>query len=470
MSDVKLGRFIHEKSEMPEEGEIYIYGAGQMGELLADFIRENFPTLQLVSFLDDMPSVPQKNNLKVEAVKDKIESIRRNPHAVLIVAIQNNENAMRFLEKELGSPYYIVSLKFQKELERMAQSRCSLPKIQPFSDNCFEPPVQLAISDLCSYGDVVYDVGANIGGIALGMSKVVGPRGVVCAFEASPRVIRGLFENIRTNFACNVQVYHKAVCDESGKSVKIYYAHSHFCDTMVKASPVWDYASSIALDDFAGQTGLYPAMVKMDIEGAEILALKGMKKLLKEAKPHLIMEQKRFQKDCFGLLTEAGYIALDTDDYSILEDSSAYDAKGLMNILFIHKDKFPATPYSNIRLVHHATLDASCFEPSADGQEKHLKDKLKLPPGRYCFKVVTACSSPDSELNFGLRTTRETKVSYVCSSGFLNNSYSAWPVDIEKDAEADVFVRTQKGWMTFAYEKVDIFRVSGLNRPGKCYL
>jgi hypothetical protein len=53
----------------------------------------------------------------------------------------------------------------------------------------WEHTVALAIRDYCRPGDVVFDVGANAGGLALMMSRLVGPRGIVLAFEASPRII-----------------------------------------------------------------------------------------------------------------------------------------------------------------------------------------------------------------------------------------------------------------------------------------
>src|SRR5258708_30491234 len=63
-------------------------------------------------------------------------------------------------------------------------------QIPPFYDwNYWEPTVQLALRDLCRPGMVCFDVGANAGALSLVMSRLVGPRGVVCAFEASRRIV-----------------------------------------------------------------------------------------------------------------------------------------------------------------------------------------------------------------------------------------------------------------------------------------
>ena len=45
-----------------------------------------------------------------------------------------------------------------------------------------EPCVALALRDLCRPGDVVFDVGANCGALSILMSRLVGPKGVVCSF------------------------------------------------------------------------------------------------------------------------------------------------------------------------------------------------------------------------------------------------------------------------------------------------
>ena len=47
----------------------------------------------------------------------------------------------------------------------------------------------------------------------------------------------------------------------------------------------------VALDDFAyGAEGAIPQVIKMDIEGGEVLAIRGMERLLAEARPLLLVE------------------------------------------------------------------------------------------------------------------------------------------------------------------------------------
>jgi FkbM family methyltransferase len=162
----------------------------------------------------------------------------------------------------------------------------------------YEPDLQSAIQDLVKPGMKVYDVGANIGFFTLLFANIVGEAGKVFAFEALPRNI----ERLRINLALNrleerVSIISSAVIDGS-RDVNFFLGPS---DNMGKANgsagrplavdteniPI----PGISLDDFVYKEG-YPAphVVKMDIEGGEVLALPGMRQLLRVHQPVLLLE------------------------------------------------------------------------------------------------------------------------------------------------------------------------------------
>jgi hypothetical protein len=58
-----------------------------------------------------------------------------------------------------------------------------------------EPILQSALRAAVLPGTVFYDIGAHVGGIALGVARLVGPNGHVVAFEADPRNAETLREN-----------------------------------------------------------------------------------------------------------------------------------------------------------------------------------------------------------------------------------------------------------------------------------
>ena len=132
-------------------------------------------------------------------------------------------------------------------------------------------------------GDAVLDGGANIGIYSLLAASLVGPTGRVLAFEPAPEAYRRLTENLRINHLANVTVYACALGDSVG-----VVDFLNQCDTTNRIQTSADTGESVVsvsvarLDDMV-QMGY--TLGKMDIEGAEPIALRGAKRLLKEANP-----------------------------------------------------------------------------------------------------------------------------------------------------------------------------------------
>ncbi len=162
----------------------------------------------------------------------------------------------------------------------------------------YEPELQSAISELVQPGMVVFDVGANIGYISLIFARAVGLQGKVFAFEALPANLERLRSNLALNgMSSRVRVISAAVTDKPGP-VRFLIGPS---GGMGKAEGsagrleiVYSEAITvpgIALDDFVFEEGNpQPQVVKMDIEGGEVMALPGMSRILNQARPVLFLE------------------------------------------------------------------------------------------------------------------------------------------------------------------------------------
>jgi len=198
----------------------------------------------------------------------------------------------------------------------------------------WEPVVQLAVRDHVRPGDVAFDVGANAGAFAMQMSRQSGPRGVICAFEASPRIIGRTQHNLVNSGCNNVTLYHRAVWHRSGDVVHIA-AGSHLNDRVEEGAggvPV----PTLALDDFIAATGLHPSFIKMDIEGAEFEALRGSARMIAETRPVMALEQAPDDMRCHALLVEAGYVAVDLGSYRQIRVGADFsNPTGVNNVLFI---------------------------------------------------------------------------------------------------------------------------------------
>ena len=135
-------------------------------------------------------------------------------------------------------------------------------------------------------GDVVLDIGANIGYYALIFAKLVGPKGKVFAFEPDPENFALLNKNIKINEYKNVVLINKAVSNEVGE-IKLYLNEYNKANHQIYPSK--NHRKSILiqttrLDDFFKDYKGKIDFVKIDIEGAEYLAIQGMSNLLNKNK------------------------------------------------------------------------------------------------------------------------------------------------------------------------------------------
>jgi FkbM family methyltransferase len=162
----------------------------------------------------------------------------------------------------------------------------------------YEPELQAAIQDLVREGTVAYDVGANIGYISLLLARKLGPGGKVYSFEALPANLERLEANLKINELIDqVEVVPAAVVDHAG-TVKFLVGPSGGMGKAEgsKGRKEFDYdtviqVKGISLDEFVYRDGKQPPQViKMDIEGGEVMALPGMKRVLREVRPLVFLE------------------------------------------------------------------------------------------------------------------------------------------------------------------------------------
>jgi FkbM family methyltransferase len=123
-------------------------------------------------------------------------------------------------------------------------------------------------------GDVVFDVGAGIGAETLVFSRLVGPSGRVVSIEAHPRTFERLERLCRLNRLTNVTPLQVAVADADGELV-ISDRGDHLRNTVLDGDGIAVPARRI--DAIAAELGVKRIdLLKMNIEGAERAALRGL--------------------------------------------------------------------------------------------------------------------------------------------------------------------------------------------------
>lgn len=156
-----------------------------------------------------------------------------------------------------------------------------------------DEPDYFLIDKILREGEHFIDVGANIGIVTLIASRAVGKSGRVYAVEASPSTRNLLEQNIALNKSENIQIVPFALLDEN-REVEFYNstdgniggsslsAHGQKAEAVVVEGKTLDSL-------FADGTIEKCDIMKIDIEGAEILALQGMKEMFARNKPRAVM-------------------------------------------------------------------------------------------------------------------------------------------------------------------------------------
>jgi len=165
-----------------------------------------------------------------------------------------------------------------------------------------EVEVEQAFLDLLSPGEVVFDVGANIGWFSLLAARRVNPAGHVVAFEPSLENAACVQRNAVSNGLGNVTVIPAAVSDRDGWVS--FDANSSLKGKLSDEGQA--IVPAVSLDSWLDGREP-PSVVKIDVEGAEIQVLRGMAGILKSVKPTLIIELHGTNGHVADLLDQAGY-------------------------------------------------------------------------------------------------------------------------------------------------------------------
>lgn len=150
-----------------------------------------------------------------------------------------------------------------------------------------------ALRRLLKPGDVFVDAGANIGFFTVLAATLVGPTGRVYAVEMMAATAKALRANIALNGLDNVTVIERALSDTAGQTIRASVPGALWG----QASIARDHTGSTqevetaTLDDVLAGIP-FVRLIKMDVEGAEFLALHGARKTLMQTGA-LIFERQR---------------------------------------------------------------------------------------------------------------------------------------------------------------------------------
>ncbi len=195
-------------------------------------------------------------------------------------------------------------------------------------------------------GTVLYDIGANVGYHALIANSIL-PTGTIYAFEPMP-FVRTMFEkHIALNSGKisnnNITILPMAVSDKAGEVEFSNDAVHREGNTYIPQSYVFKGSADKitvqcqSIDGLVEQGYKIPAILKIDVEGAEYDVLLGARHTIAEHKPDILLATHDchlpgVQQKCVALLQELGYQLQHTGEYHKYMD-------GIDNYIAIHNSK-----------------------------------------------------------------------------------------------------------------------------------
>ena len=182
----------------------------------------------------------------------------------------------------------------------------------------YEPDVSQAIARIVGEGDVVVDVGANIGYFSALLGAIVGSSGRVLSFEPGAENLARLRANLAANALANVTIVEAAASDAAG-DIAFYVNRDNSAGNALwnpglfpgndksKANASVVRLRATTLDDEIQRLGLpLPKLIKIDTEGAEHKVLQGARRLLQGAAvPYVLAELHAFGLTQMGSSQEA---------------------------------------------------------------------------------------------------------------------------------------------------------------------
>jgi FkbM family methyltransferase len=173
-----------------------------------------------------------------------------------------------------------------------------------------EPYVRRAIEARLPKGGTFVDAGANIGFYSVLAARLVGPEGRVVAFEMMPDTAAILRRHVALNAPDRIEIVENAISDRNGATVTATVEPGKHGQASIIASASPDGRVAIEVATITLDTALAGAgridVLKMDLEGAEYLALQGAAEVLGRTSS-VVFESNDNDRRVFDLLESHGF-------------------------------------------------------------------------------------------------------------------------------------------------------------------
>ena len=150
------------------------------------------------------------------------------------------------------------------------------------------------ISNVVKEGQIILDMGACYGSYTLLFSKLVRDGGHVYAFEPDPKAFDILCDNIEKNHLTNAHIDKICISNSVGEAKLRAGRFGTGASSMIGDEPGTALRETIVetttIDKYCEENRICPDGIKMDIEGAEGLAIDGCRNIIKKCSPWILLE------------------------------------------------------------------------------------------------------------------------------------------------------------------------------------
>lgn len=142
-------------------------------------------------------------------------------------------------------------------------------------------------------GNVIIDIGAALGQYTLCTAKLVGDSGKVFSFEPTSHSFKTLLHNLELNNVHNVHAFHLALTDQEG-TVRLHHNSDPSRNSIgaIEDTPMtYEEVTTCTLDKILIEHAIDRIdFIKLDVEGAEELVLRGAEQHLERWRPQVLFE------------------------------------------------------------------------------------------------------------------------------------------------------------------------------------
>lgn len=195
-----------------------------------------------------------------------------------------------------------------------------------------------------------YDLGCNIGYISL-FAAIQKNNKMIVAVDPNPEALAKAAQNLIINgFGFKSKFISAFIGDVVGKEVKFYTVGTGEAGSMYEShahtaslTKSYYYVKTETIDSIIKSTGIIPDLIKIDVEGAENLALKGATEIAKKQfakfiiEMHGLPERSMFDNANFVLdwCKENNYVPYYLKDAAILKDAETISKRGKCHLLLV---------------------------------------------------------------------------------------------------------------------------------------